>query len=302
MHIIWIRAFLEVSQSMNFSEAASKLYISQPSLSKYIKSIEEELGVALFKRTTRQVVLTEAGKSFASHAEGIISAYDNMLTDMRNQRSKADNHVRIACVPAVHIYGHSDLFLNFSKDYPMVDMELTEVEMDTAMSLLNEGKVDLAVVRSNLVDNPKEFNTIEFNWDELLVICNEEHRFAKYHEVTLEEAVAEKLVLIRYAVPEFRRVFKLNGITPDTLQPSIQSTNYPIIEKYLINGVGISITTKSLAKEYDSQKKLVTVPLKGNIGLTIGMIYRGGDTNLTSACQDLIKFTRKYVGSLDKSG
>ena len=85
-----LREFLTLSEVKNFNSAAERLFLSQPTISRHIKELEDELGVTLFSRSTRRVELTEYGKYFIPYAQRIVSAeneYIQGLTAMRKARS-----------------------------------------------------------------------------------------------------------------------------------------------------------------------------------------------------------------------
>src|SRR5690625_6449020 len=94
MDIRHLEYFTEVAKHLNFTKAASTLHISQPSLSKTVKSMEEELGVPLFYRSFRQLELTDAGKALLANANHVLHAYQN-LTDRKSTRLNS-SHVAIS--------------------------------------------------------------------------------------------------------------------------------------------------------------------------------------------------------------
>lgn len=85
MEIRQLRYFIAVADTLSFSRAASSVYLSQSALSRQIADLEQEVGVPLFHRTTRQVELTEAGKALQQSAKELISRWEKMLPEVRNQ-------------------------------------------------------------------------------------------------------------------------------------------------------------------------------------------------------------------------
>lgn len=82
MDIRQIEYFAEVAKQLNFTKAASTLHISQPSLSKTIKSLEAELGAALFYRKAKQLELTDAGQAFLINAKHVMDAFENLTSEL----------------------------------------------------------------------------------------------------------------------------------------------------------------------------------------------------------------------------
>ena len=77
MEIVHLQEFVELSKTLNFTAAAQRLFISQPALSKHIRALEGELGMALFERKGKAIRLTEFGRSYLRHAEAILEQYEN---------------------------------------------------------------------------------------------------------------------------------------------------------------------------------------------------------------------------------
>lgn len=85
MEIRQLRYFIAVADTLNFSRAAESVYLSQSALSRQIMDLEKEVGLPLLRRSTRQVELTEAGKALQKGAKELISRWEKMLPEVRNQ-------------------------------------------------------------------------------------------------------------------------------------------------------------------------------------------------------------------------
>ena len=96
-----LRLFLALSESLNFSKTAEQLYISQPSLSKAIQELEEELGLTLFERTTRSVRLTPGGARMATLARSIVGEFETGLQRMQSSAEREALQLAIACWPSL---------------------------------------------------------------------------------------------------------------------------------------------------------------------------------------------------------
>lgn len=96
-----LRMFLALAESLNFSKTAEQLFITQPSLSKAIRDLEESLAVTLFERTTRSVQLTESGRQLAALARTVVGEYDAGLRHMRNAAEREAQQLRIASLPSL---------------------------------------------------------------------------------------------------------------------------------------------------------------------------------------------------------
>src|SRR5690625_977138 len=95
MDIRHLEYFTEVAKHLNFTKAASTLHISQPSLSKTVKSMEDELGVPLFNRSFRHLELTDAGKALLHNAKHVLHAYQNLTNELNDVMNLKKGEIRI---------------------------------------------------------------------------------------------------------------------------------------------------------------------------------------------------------------
>jgi DNA-binding transcriptional LysR family regulator len=291
MQIFWLRSFLAVVNHMSFSEAADELFITQSSISKHIQSIEETLNLELFDR--RRMHLTAAGDRFYVFAKQLVSQYDSMLQVMQNYREDYNRQVRIVAIPALALSGISKLMSEFWKDHPNVNYQLTEMEMPQVLAAFHEAKADIAIVRSNMLDNIQNYNIIPLKEDEVIILCSPTHRFAACKEVPISEVVKEHTVFHNYALAEIKLLLKKYDTSLDLLQPSVLSTSTPNLYQYLNSGIGITVVTNELAKLMDPQETLTRVTIKEHPKFELGLLVRRGE--LSDTCKELIKYLHKNL-------
>lgn len=125
MDIKQIQCFISVADDLNFTSAAEKLYISQPSLSRHIHLLEDELGIILFKRNNKNVELTSAGIQLLATAKKIVGTVDEFINSAVALRSGRSGKLRIgyqgstsAVMPKIISY--------FSSEYPYIDFSIDE--------------------------------------------------------------------------------------------------------------------------------------------------------------------------------
>ena len=129
-----LRYFMAIAHHKNFTEAAKEFYITQPAITHQITALEKELGTLLFKRTTRSVTLTEAGKLFAEHAKHILDQEENALRNLQMLRESGASKLRIGYLNAPCQHFLPQILADFTNQYPQVELDLVR---NHATGLLN---------------------------------------------------------------------------------------------------------------------------------------------------------------------
>ena len=288
MQIVWLRAFVKLAEQKNFSSAADELFISQSSLSKYIKLLEKYVNIPLFDRTTRKLQLTPAGEQLYRHAVRIVGQFDEMMSEMRQFADHDRQQLRIVQVSAVNIYGYSMLISQFCKDNPDIDFEIRELEMSQAMRALKNGDTDLAAVRTNLVEDRTSYKELRLNTEEMMFLCNRQHRYAQRQEVTLAEILQERLVLQKFAVDELMMLFQRYDALEQALNICTVTTRASVMFDYVQAGLGVSVVSRSLFRRLDPEQKLCLIPIREKPELTLGILIKNGP--LSNPCCRLINY------------
>jgi DNA-binding transcriptional LysR family regulator len=143
-----LRCFLAVAEELHFGRAAARLHVAGPAVSQTIRSLERELGLTLFERTNRRVVLTDAGAALRTEAQAVIARFDGALAAMARLRVGETGQVRIGAVPALPPQLIPGLLARFAADAPGVDVVVRAIVSGRgAAELLEAPDLDLVVLR-----------------------------------------------------------------------------------------------------------------------------------------------------------
>ncbi len=141
-----LRYFLSLVDAGSFSKAAVMLGIGQPALSRYIRMLEEELGIELLYRNGRGIVLTEAGKILQEHAKAIIEHVSVASTEIQSLRSVPSGRVVVGVPPTVGHVLTVPLVRQLKDEFPKVSLQVMEGYSGHVMEWLSLGRIDIAIL------------------------------------------------------------------------------------------------------------------------------------------------------------
>ena len=147
MELRQLRAFVAVASSLHFGHAAQSLHITQPALSQRIRYLERELRTPLLVRTTREIHLTEAGRTLLPYAQRMLDLEDRALGEMRALVRGSAGRLRIGYYATASPRLTSELVRQFRADYPGVSVEPSHANSNQTLERLRNGEIDIGVVR-----------------------------------------------------------------------------------------------------------------------------------------------------------
>ena len=145
MELRHLRYFVVVAEEQNVTRAAERLHVSQPPLSRQIKDLEEELGVALFQRTAKSVALTEAGKIFLNEARTVLLQAEKAVQTVRAVASGERGKLRVGYAPSLTVELLPKALRSFESSCPGVRVTLHDLSTEECVQKLNARKLDVAI-------------------------------------------------------------------------------------------------------------------------------------------------------------
>lgn len=198
MELRVLKYFLEVAKEGNITRTAEHLHISQPTISKQIKDLEDELGVKLFKRTNYAVKLTEAGLLLRDRAEDIIELVNKTDMEFKNL-DDIGGDIFIGAAESTLMSLFVEAVTEIQKRYPRIKINIFSGDSDDVCEKLDKGTVDIGVV-SNYFD-PKKYNYLYLgkNWenDTWGILMRKDDPLAYKESFTLDEVLKLPLICSR---------------------------------------------------------------------------------------------------------
>ncbi len=196
METTWLNEFLVLAESENYLAAADMLFISQSSLSKHIKALEAELGVALFTRTTRKVILTDQGRKFADCARQILDIQYGFIRDLEADAANGHQTLTIGSIPMMAPYRITDIIVKFQQENPGCSINLLEDESASLKELLRKNQCDLAFIREE-EEKETEFARFPFTSDHLVAVLPVTHPLAHEKAILLPQLAHENFLFLK---------------------------------------------------------------------------------------------------------
>ncbi|RDT52359.1 LysR family transcriptional regulator [Escherichia coli] len=188
-----LRYFIAVAEELHFGHAAARLNISQPPLSQQIQILEQQIGAKLLARTNRSVSLTPAGRQFLADSRQILSQVDDAVSRAARLHQGETGDLRIGFTSsAPFITAVSDTLSSFRQRYPDVHIQTREINTREQIAPLNEGKLDLGLMRNTLLPDTLAWQVIL--QEPLLAMIHRDHPLAAKPGVSLAELAREPFV------------------------------------------------------------------------------------------------------------
>jgi DNA-binding transcriptional LysR family regulator len=183
-----LRILKAVATEKNFTKAAELLYLSQPSLSKQIKTLEKNLDVLLINRENNKISLTENGKIFLQYSERILALCEESCRALIDLKNGERGHLTVGASQTIGTYLMPRVLALFAQNYPQIDLKVQVNSTRLIAKNVINREVDIAVVGGEIPDELKKSLTVEyFVEDEFSLIVPKSHPFATKKIITKED-------------------------------------------------------------------------------------------------------------------
>lgn len=291
MKISQLEYFCAVSRYHSITQAAQKLYVTQPAISSAIRELEKEFSVSLFTRSKNHLTLTREGEIFYKKASDLLSQIDQTAEEFHDLGMQTAP-LRIGIPPLLSIVFFPDMLLAFRQKYPDIPIKLFEYGSIRAASLVQEETLDLALVNLHFPDSAN-VNTARILTDRLVFCVSKEHPLAQKKEVSLAQLDQEPLLL--YNTDSVLNQTLLCLFDSLNCKPNIllHSSQLYTIKRFISDHLGGAILYSSVSADLPD---LVSIPIAPAIEQDIGLIWKKGKY-LNSNVEKFIRFTPVYAAS-----
>jgi LysR family hydrogen peroxide-inducible transcriptional activator len=195
MEVHQLRYFCAVAETGNFTRAAEREQVAQPSLSQQIMKLEEELAVRLFDRLGRSVRLTDMGQMFLPRARAILNEMRTAKEEVAQRQSSVSGPVSVGVIPTIAPYFMPTRIASFSRKYPEAHMTVVEDVTVRLMDRLRGGLLDLTIMA--LPARGHDLEVFPLRTERLFAILPKGHRLAKKRSLVMKDLKEEPFLLLR---------------------------------------------------------------------------------------------------------
>ena len=285
---------LMVANEKNFSKAAQKLHVAQPSLSYQIAKLEKELGIQLFKRGHSEVQLTYAGKIFVKRALQILDQVDQLKKEIRDVANMQTGQLRIGSLPTTGAYLLPKVIPPFQQRYPGIELILIEDTTHNLESLVFQGQVEISLLSMPVLNTELQVETILE--EDILLAVPPNHPLSTLPEIDLKDCKDESFILQKKGTG-FRatceNLCNQAGFVPKVV---FESINVDTCLSLVSTGMGISFAPRMVIRDlkaFDTPKYL---PIKHATRPKRNVVfaYKNG-SYLSQAARSFIDIMKKTV-------
>ena len=293
-----LMAFAAVIRRNSFSKAAEELFLSQPTVSTYVRQLEEELNTILLVRTTKSLEITPKGREVYEYAMSILSLRDK-ITENCSAREDCVISIGASTVPSAWLL--PDVLAAFAKQDPRTRFTVDQGDSRMILEKLKDGLYDLGVIGMDPKD--RQLTAEAFYRDTIVIVTPCEPRFLKLKEqaeTPFRELLKEPMILreegsaSKYAMDLF---LKQAGVPETSLNVTARINDPEAIKNMVAKGIGTAIMSILAAENYREQEQILIFPFPGEGCHRNFYLVRRKKGVLTEHARNFAEFLLKFYRS-----
>ena len=265
MNIENIEAFVYINHYGSFNKAAEVLYISQPTVTARIQSLERELDCRVFDRLGKQITLTDKGRQFLPYAQQILQVYQSGKHQIQ-AKGQIPNELRIGSTVSVSNYLMPRLLLHLKRKYPHIHIKLTTSSTDSLIEKLKAKEIDLAFIRK--VVNPA-IQAFPFCEDPISLYVYKNHPLARKGRASIQEIREETLVFFECGSLDWMRLHRVFESMEQPPGIEYQVDNLETAKKLVLKQAGICFLPALSVQEEVEAGALIRVDIAETEGISL---------------------------------
>lgn len=254
-----IRAFVEVADAASFTQAASKLCLTQSAVSHSIRGLEEQLGTKLVDRVGKRICVTQNGMVFLRRCRRVLQELVSATQELDALNRWGQGRIRIGATHSLCRYLLPSILREFRERYPRCEVHIEPGDTSQLINLLDSTKLDIALgIQSR---HPQWCRFQALFEDELLFVVSPSHPWAKLDELSIEDLEGETLIVYGSASETYRLIrshFEEAGVK---LRATLTLGDMGAIKEMARTGMGVGIVAPWVAASEVKRGELVALPI-----------------------------------------
>lgn len=289
MEIRVLKYFLAVAREQNITNAAEILHITQPTLSRQLKELEEELGLQLLIRGNKNVSLTEDGMLFRKRAEEIVNLTDKTLNDMKHTKDDISGDIYIGSGETDGIRSIISCIKETNDKFPNIHFHINSGDKIDILEKLDRGLIDFGIFLDPI--DKSKYNYLKLPATDIFgILAKKDSILGQKKYITKEDLLDKPLILSRQTT-EDSNIMRWFGTTPDKLN-IVATYNLAFNASIMVDeGVGYALTLDKIINT--SESNLSFVPLQPNIKVEMYIMWK--------KYQVFTKATKKFLEHLEST-
>jgi DNA-binding transcriptional LysR family regulator len=300
MELRHLRTIVAVAEHRSLTKAGEELYLSQSAVSQQIRRLEEELGVTVFRRTSRRVEPTAEGLVILGYAQRVLAEVDGMHRELEELSGLLRGELRIGGVYPTANYDLFGVLAEFRAAHPDVAVRMVEATQDDVLAALRSDEMDCAFAAVDPDKIGDEFAATLLIEEEMVVALPVGHRLCAHRRVTLNELADEDLIAYRDNSALRRRLERAMGERGLEPRNAFVCTDMAAVRGLASKGLGVAVIPRSAAEDPGPPIELRPI---GPERLTwpIALVWRIGRSQ-TAAGKAFMKVALDYAERTERPG
>lgn len=239
--------FLEVERQQSFTKAAQAMFVAQPAISKSIAKLEEELGVILFKRSEKKVLLTPEGFEFFPHAKNIIEEVALAKLKMEELSGLEKGTVTLGLPSMAGSFYFPNIIVAFKQAFPHLILTVVEAGTKEIKKMIEQDEIDIGVIIEDT--QAAKLDVFPFLKEEMVVCVTTAHPLANKASISYEALAHEPLILFKegyYQRDIIDIAAKRSGMTPNI---TFETNQISLTKSLMRQGLGVTLFLKMVISE-----------------------------------------------------
>ena len=260
MNLQKLQVFLTLCETLNYTETAERLYISQGNVSKQIMALEKELGVQLFDRSRRHIRITKEGQMVETYARRILDNYQQMTAELSQLQEVKGHKLLLHGIPSMPFYAIISEIAGFKKSHMNFEVSVEEEEADVLLDNLLKHKCDIIFARQFNAKLPKEVEMLTIDQDRWVVVLPSQHPLARKESINLKELEGEKFLQLSEKTQLLQPLLELCHAYQFDPKITYKGNRINLIIDFIENDLGLSLMMEKMVRPFEG-KQIVWRPL-----------------------------------------